>query len=59
LKKVKDNGKVALGKYSYLSLFGVNSIEALKFGIFENLIGVEMIGTEIGLETFRKIQTVL
>ena len=49
----KENKKIALNKYSYVSLFGINTIEALKYSIFENLVSRELIGTEPNLETFR------
>ncbi len=36
LKQAKGNKKVGLPHYSYVSLFGQNSIEELKYSIFEN-----------------------
>jgi hypothetical protein len=37
LDEVKAKGSYALARYSYVSLFGVNSLEALKLALFENL----------------------
>lgn len=36
LKTAQSTGKVAVQSYSYVSLFGVNSLDELKFSIFEN-----------------------
>jgi hypothetical protein len=38
LKEAQTSGQVALTCHSYVSLFGVNSLEELKFSIFENAI---------------------
>jgi hypothetical protein len=37
LDEVKANGSHALSRYSYVSLFGINSLEAFKLALFENL----------------------
>ena len=37
-------GVVGLKRYSYVSLFGVNSLEDLRFSIFENVVNVGMDG---------------
>jgi len=52
LKEYKT--KISFDRYSYVSLFGVNSLEALKFSIFENVVKKELIGTEASLETFNE-----
>ena len=54
LGKARENQQISLEKYAYVSLFGVNSLEAFKYAIFENTIPKDMIGTEANLETFRK-----
>ena len=39
--------------YSYVSLFGINSLESLKTSIFENMISTDLIGEgEPSLSTF-------
>src|SRR5487761_1616807 len=37
LEEIKIDKSIALGRYSYASLFGINSLEGLKTSIFENL----------------------
>ena len=37
LAEVRAKKSYALGRYSYVSLFGINSLELLKLAIFENL----------------------
>ncbi len=44
LSEAKESGEIGFEKYSYVSLFGINSLEAFKFAVFENLIKTEMIG---------------
>ncbi len=46
LLNAKKKNKIGLEKYSYVSLFGVNSLESFKFGIFENLIDMENLPDE-------------
>jgi hypothetical protein len=38
LKKAQTSGQVAMTHCSYVSLFGINSLEELKFSIFENVV---------------------
>lgn len=52
LVEAKNADRVSLNKYSYVSLFGLNSLEAFKQAIFENVINRELIGTEANVETF-------
>ncbi|MBY0354194.1 MAG: ATP-binding protein [Rickettsiales bacterium] len=54
LKQAKNRGEISLKKYSYVSLFGVNSIEALKFALFERSTEGESFGEEPSLENFRQ-----
>ena len=53
LRDVQEQGKVALGRYSYVSLFGVNSLDELKYSIFENSVQSSDIGVEPSLETLQ------
>ena len=53
LKETQNSGGVRLKKYSYVSLFGINSLDSFKFAIFEQQIGTNLIGTEPSLETFK------
>lgn len=53
LKEACTENKLNLERYSYVSLFGINSLEAFKYAIFENVIKKEIIGTEASLETFK------
>jgi len=46
-----SKGKIALKRYSYVSLFGVNSLDELKYSIFENSVKSSEIGVEPSLET--------
>ena len=59
LKEACSKNKVNLERYSYVSLFGINSLEAFKYSIFENVIKKEIIGTEASLETFKNNTTSL
>jgi hypothetical protein len=45
--------QIALGRYSYVSLFGINSLEEFKYSIFENSVKSSEIGVEPSLETLR------
>lgn len=54
LNEANSKKIINLERYSYVSLFGVNSLEAFKYSIFENVIKREMIGTEASVETFKK-----
>ncbi|ENZ7758328.1 P-loop NTPase fold protein [Klebsiella aerogenes] len=51
LQENKD--KIKCSRYSYVSLFGINSLDNLKYSIFENTIQKSSIGTEPSLETVR------
>jgi hypothetical protein len=53
LSEYKADKTIALPRYSYVSLFGVNSLEAFKYAIFENTVKREMIGTEASIDTFK------
>lgn len=52
-KLIKENkDKISLQKYSYVSLFGVNSLEQLKVLIFENMLDKKIIGEKPSIDTF-------
>src|SRR5689334_10262907 len=53
LKEAQLQKTIALKRYSYVSLFGVNSLEELRYSIFENTINSADIGIEPSLETLR------
>lgn len=44
---------ISMNRYSYVSLFGINSLDGLKFTLFENTIKKEVIGKSANLETFK------
>ena len=54
LLHAKNSKSVALERYSYVSLFGINSLDAFKYAIFEHVVPRDLIGTEANLETFKK-----
>jgi hypothetical protein len=51
LKEVALNNKLALTTYSYVSLFGVTTIEQLKYSIFENRTSGKAVATGANLES--------
>ncbi|WP_340121175.1 hypothetical protein [Methylobacter svalbardensis] len=53
LLEAKENNRITLKKYSYVSLFGINSLDAFKYAIFEQIVDRNLIGTEANIETFR------
>ncbi|MFK5927480.1 MAG: hypothetical protein QM483_12680 [Desulfuromusa sp.] len=53
LVNAKNLKKIALRKYSYVSLFGINSLEDLKFSIFENMVDERSIGRRPTVESFK------
>lgn len=53
LLEAKDAKNIALERYSYVSLFGINSLDAFKYTIFERVIKRDMIGTDANIETFK------
>ena len=44
---------IKLNKYSYVSLFGVDTLDAFKIHMFQQQIPTHLIGTEANLETLR------
>lgn len=53
LSEAQAEGKIAAKRYSYVSLFGVDSLDELKYSIFENSVKSTEIGVEPSLETLR------
>lgn len=54
LSKYKSENAIALPKYSYVSLFGINSLDSFKYAIFENTVKRELVGTEANIDTFKE-----
>ena len=46
LEHAHRNDAIALKSYAYVSLFGIDSLEQLRYAIFENSVRVEEIGIE-------------
>lgn len=53
LHAARNQRRIALGDYSYVSLFGINSLQELKNSIFENMVTNHHIGRRPSVETFR------
>ena len=51
LKSANKKNALSLKKYAYVSLFGINSLEALKLAIFEQTISRELIEEGVSLKT--------
>jgi hypothetical protein len=51
LKEAKERNGIALRRYSYVSLFGLGSIDQLKLSIVENTTARERIGDAVTLES--------
>jgi len=45
--------QITLDKYAYVSLFGINSLEELKYQIFENVVSQNLIGSNPNLDTLK------
>jgi hypothetical protein len=54
LLEAQSLNNISCKRYSYVSLFGINSLEAFKYAIFENSIKRELIGSEVSIETLRE-----
>ncbi|WP_287848951.1 hypothetical protein [Aeromonas sp.] len=59
LQEANSKGKIKSDRYSYVSLFGINSLDSFKYTIFENVIKRDIIGTEASIETFKSNTTSL
>ena len=51
LKEAVSNNEVSADQYSYVSLFGCNSLDELKAQTFEELIPISYVGKGVNLET--------
>ena len=49
-----SKNKLKNSRYSYVSLFGINSLQDLKFQIFQQAISTKMIGEEVTIKSFRE-----
>lgn len=54
LQTANAESRIALDRYSYISLFGINSLDQFKYSIFENVVNKKLIGTEANIETFKE-----
>ncbi len=52
LNEAKNSKKIKLDRYAYVSMFGINSLDAFKYAIFENVIDRNLIGKDANTETF-------
>ena len=55
LRIAKTTGSLAMQRYSYVSLFGLNSLEGLRYAIFENTVTGNNIGREPDEVTFGEL----
>ncbi len=53
LRRARDKNGIALSSYAYVSLFGRDSLDQLKYAIFENGISIQDIGADPTVETFK------
>lgn len=53
LEEAKNNKIIKNKKYSYVSLFGINSLDTFRYAIFEHTVSCDLIGTEANIETFK------
>ena len=52
LMAAKRSNEIALNSYAYVSLFGIGSLDQLKYSIFENSVSKDDIGSEPSVKTF-------
>ena len=55
LAKAAAAKRINLGRYSYVSLFGVNSLDELKYAIFENTVPRDKLAAPANFETFKDL----
>lgn len=53
LRRARDNQKLALNRYAYVSLFGLNSLDDLKYALFERTVSDDNIGEDPSPLTFK------
>ncbi len=54
LLRASQEGSISKRKYSYVSLFGMSSLEGFKYSIFESSIECSVIGKRITLDTLKE-----
>lgn len=54
LSEAKRSNMISGKRYSYVSLFGISSLDKLKYSLFENSIQQDSIGHEPSLDSLRK-----
>lgn len=57
LLEANEYEAIKLDKYSYVSLFGIDSLEDFKIHMFQQQIPIKLIGTEANLETLKNNTT--
>lgn len=55
LRKAKQNGTLRLERYAYVSLFGLNSLDDLRYALFERTVAGDMIGEDPDVSTFQAL----
>lgn len=54
LEDANRRDAISRKRYAYLSLFGISSLDELRFSLFEQSIGRQLIGKQPSLDTFRE-----
>ncbi|PEQ10352.1 hypothetical protein B2G71_22885 [Novosphingobium sp. PC22D] len=55
LRKARDDNNLAMRRYAYVSLFGLNSLDDLRYALFERTVTGDAIGEDPSPETFREM----
>ncbi len=55
LRAAKESKSLAMQRYAYVSLFGLNSLDELRYSLFENTVTGDNIGTEPDTKTFEQL----
>jgi hypothetical protein len=60
LREAQERKNVALSRYAYVSLFGQNSLDDVRYALFENTIPSNLVGKKADLTTLQSsIETIL
>jgi hypothetical protein len=60
LREAQERKKVALSRYAYVSMFGQNSLDDVRYALFENTIPSNLVGKKADLTTLQgSIETIL
>lgn len=54
LQQAKERDAIALKSYAYVSLFGLESLDQLKYAIFENMVPTTKVGIEPTLDSLKE-----